>query len=107
MPPMGADQEDFDVMIEAIETDFQKKNVSNCSQAQQTFEALEDLSKQWKLDRTDLNKMLKGEFDISNVAGCDFDRKPRLSLYCAEFQKNICGQFGSPRHVSILADRKS
>ena len=101
MPPMGIEHDDFDVMIEAIETDFHKKNVSTCSQAQRTFEALDDSKKIWKTTSGDL-KMVTGEFDISSVAGCDFDHKPRLSLYCAEFGKNTCGQYGSPRHVSIL-----
>ena len=100
--PMGVFHNDFDIMIEPIEGETQKKLEGNCKQAEFVFEALDDVKDTWQTT-TGVMKSVRGGINLASVVGSDPCFPDDLTLYCREFKKNICGNIGHPRYIAIFA----
>ena len=98
---MGIDNILYDIMIESIEVDHAKKCQVNCSQADQVFEALDDQKR--FLGVAPAIRSVAGEFTLHKAVPLEAGLPQKLTLYCREFGKNICGKIGHPNHIAIFA----
>ena len=99
--PAGIFHREFDMMIEAIETDHHKKSIKNCGQAELIFEVLDD--KRTRVDETTgKNTGVSGIFNLAQVVGAEPGLPATISVFCTEFSKNRYGTFGHPTHNGMF-----